>query len=704
MSTRNTINSNFYQIVDVDANGAPTTIKSEYIANVPAPNPAGSNTQVQFNDEGVLGASNTFTFNNTTNTLSVTNLVGNGTGLTNIVGANVVGVVANSTYSVSAGTAASVTTNSQPNITSFGTLTSLTVGGETNLGDIGNLSITGGSNGYVMTTDGAGTLSWTLGGGGANGASGISGFSGYSGQDGAAGASGTSGYSGVNGTEGISGASGYSGQNGASGVSGFSGLDGIAGESGVSGFSGLDGAEGASGISGFSGAPGPATPGGANTEVQYNDNGSLNASNTFTFNNTSNTVAITNLRVNSGNITLGANAGLTSQGANAIAIGFDSGTTTQGANAISIGRNAGNTTQGAGAVAISANAGSFTQGSSAVAIGSGAGYSGQGTFAIAIGSAAGENTQASGAIAIGLAAGRSGQLGNAVALGRGAGNASQGASAVAIGWLTANTSQGNNSVAIGPQAGGFSLGANSVAIGRLAGYSGTQPNTIILNATGNSLNGTTANAFYVKPVRNASATRIVNYNTSTGEIAYDGNVDASGYGIFNSPANDTDTLKLVSNNRTNMNMIRMERYGDSANLGGVGTLSLYRTGGTQASPAAVADGDVIFNTGTSVYGDSGNIFVDTGGFIISVNTNYGNGTVTTYANYSQGSGGSGTLNFNYDSINFNGISNLGSNSNVVITGGSSGDVLSTDGSGNLSWTPQSGGGGETFNVFLLAGM
>ena len=59
--------------------------------------------------------------------------VGNGSGLTSITGANVTGTVANATYAASAGsavgTAATVTTNAQPNITSVGTLTSVTSSG-----------------------------------------------------------------------------------------------------------------------------------------------------------------------------------------------------------------------------------------------------------------------------------------------------------------------------------------------------------------------------------------------------------------------------------------------------------------------------------------------------------------------------------------------------------------------------------------------
>ena len=122
MTTRNTINSNFYQLVNVDANGTPTSIKTEFVPNITV---AGSNTQVQFNNAGNLGASANLTFDNTTNTLSATNIIGSGTGITNILANNITGTVANATYAVSAGTAGTVTTNAQPNITSVGILNSL---------------------------------------------------------------------------------------------------------------------------------------------------------------------------------------------------------------------------------------------------------------------------------------------------------------------------------------------------------------------------------------------------------------------------------------------------------------------------------------------------------------------------------------------------------------------------------------------------
>ena len=56
-------------------------------------NAAGSNTQVQFNNNNAFSASANFTFDTGTNTLSVTNITANGAGLSNITGANVTGEV-----------------------------------------------------------------------------------------------------------------------------------------------------------------------------------------------------------------------------------------------------------------------------------------------------------------------------------------------------------------------------------------------------------------------------------------------------------------------------------------------------------------------------------------------------------------------------------------------------------------------------------
>jgi hypothetical protein len=133
---------------------------------------AGANTEVQFNDGGSFGASNTFTFNKGTNTLSVTNYTGNGAGLTSITGANVTGNVDSAIQSNYANTANSVAganvsgqvgnaliagtvyTAAQPNITSVGTLSNLSVTGTVTTG---NANVTGTLTAGSIATSGAGT-------------------------------------------------------------------------------------------------------------------------------------------------------------------------------------------------------------------------------------------------------------------------------------------------------------------------------------------------------------------------------------------------------------------------------------------------------------------------------------------------------------------------------------------------------------------
>jgi hypothetical protein len=96
-------------------------------------------------------------------------------------GANITGVL-NVSNSANLGNLVSanyftgtLTTSVQPNITSMGTLTSLTVNGLTNLSNVGNITITGGSANQYLKTDGTGNLSWsTVTGGGGGGALDIS--------------------------------------------------------------------------------------------------------------------------------------------------------------------------------------------------------------------------------------------------------------------------------------------------------------------------------------------------------------------------------------------------------------------------------------------------------------------------------------------------------------------------------------------------
>jgi hypothetical protein len=164
--------------------------------------PSGSNTQIQFNNSGTFGSSSKLTFDSSSNLFTVlgnisasnANLgnavsanyfIGSGNNLSNIQGGNVSGAVNLATYATTANSVAgsnvsgqvanaliagTVYTNSQPNITSVGTLSNLTVSGNISannatvnalsISNVGNLNITGGNNGYVISTDGSGNLSW----------------------------------------------------------------------------------------------------------------------------------------------------------------------------------------------------------------------------------------------------------------------------------------------------------------------------------------------------------------------------------------------------------------------------------------------------------------------------------------------------------------------------------------------------------------
>jgi hypothetical protein len=82
-----------------------------------------------------------------------TNVSGNGSALSSITGANVTGTVANATFATSAGTAGTVTTAAQPNITSVGTLSSLTATGNVTGG---NLNTVGNVNAPIMVNGGTG--------------------------------------------------------------------------------------------------------------------------------------------------------------------------------------------------------------------------------------------------------------------------------------------------------------------------------------------------------------------------------------------------------------------------------------------------------------------------------------------------------------------------------------------------------------------
>ena len=162
---------------------------------------AGANTQIQFNDAGNFGAAAGFTFNKTTTTFTANNIVGTST-VNFLTTSNVsLGAVAN--VHIGGGTANYIlTTDGSGNLSwanlAGGGIGNIAAGGantqvqyndngilggnpaftfdegntlitannfvatsSANLGDVGNVTILGGTNGYVLQTDGTGNLTWT---------------------------------------------------------------------------------------------------------------------------------------------------------------------------------------------------------------------------------------------------------------------------------------------------------------------------------------------------------------------------------------------------------------------------------------------------------------------------------------------------------------------------------------------------------------
>jgi len=113
--------------------------------------PGGNTTEVQFNDNGVFGASANFTFNPFSYVLAVPTINTTTVSISNVLTVNT--------------TANLYTTNITGVLTASSNINA-TMSPNVNLGSVSNLHIQGGTNGYVLSTDGAGNLSWTAGGGG----------------------------------------------------------------------------------------------------------------------------------------------------------------------------------------------------------------------------------------------------------------------------------------------------------------------------------------------------------------------------------------------------------------------------------------------------------------------------------------------------------------------------------------------------------
>ena len=285
-------------------------------------------------------------------------------------------------------------------------------------------------------------------------------------------------------------------------------------------------------------------------------------------------------QTNQGPFTLAVSqlAGQTNQGQGAIALGYASAFIDQGVYATSIGPFAGYRGQGARALSIGISAGYRDQGTYAVAIGPYTGYKDQGLQATAVGYNAGHYDQGQNATAIGYRAGAgisifktyvSGGVGSTTLVvnnttGIVAGMAlinstayTSGQTVVSVDSGTSLTisavadgtpsfsgiqfssgGQGLSSVAIGSQSGERNQGTHAVAIGMGAGNLNQAANSIVINATGTTVQNTTASSLVIKPIRNATMTTILGYDVTTGEVTH--NAAIPGY------TNTADLKALVA--------------------------------------------------------------------------------------------------------------------------------------------------------------
>ena len=217
----------------------------------------------------------------------------------------------------------------------------------------------------------------------------------------------------------------------------------------------------------------------------------------------------------------------------------------------------------------------------------------------AIGDQAGNSLQGDGAVGVGSGAGKNNQGGSSIAIGNVAGENNQGGASVAIGPNAAQSGQGSSAVAIGFAAGQNNQGANSVALGAFAGNS-QAANSIAINANGfaSPLNPTTS-GFYVAPIRNASTTNPLFYDSLTKEITYGtassssnitltttgtGSATLSGT-TLNIPTPSTYSLPTASGSS-----LGGVKVGSNLSMDGSGVLSANINAGSISGTVAVANG------------------------------------------------------------------------------------------------------------------
>jgi len=183
LTSSNIVNAGSIQATSFSGDGsALTNVTANTVSNATQANITSLGTLTSLAVTGNITSGNA----NLGNAVIANFFIGSANNLSNIQGSNVSGAVGLATFATTANAVAganvsgqvgnaliagTVYTNAQPNITSVGSLTALTVTGNSSFGNVGNVSITGGINGYVLSTNGSGNLNWVAQSGGGGGSS-----------------------------------------------------------------------------------------------------------------------------------------------------------------------------------------------------------------------------------------------------------------------------------------------------------------------------------------------------------------------------------------------------------------------------------------------------------------------------------------------------------------------------------------------------
>ena len=290
-----------------------------------------------------------------------------------------------------------------------------------------------------------------------------------------------------------------------------------------------------------------------------------------------------------------------------------------------------------------------------------------------------------------------------------------------VGTLTSLSVTGNISAGNISTTGSLSVTGNA-NVGNIGGTNGIFTNVSgngsqLSSITGANVTGQVGNALVAGTVYTAAQPNITSVGTLT-SLSVTGNT-TSGNMYANSGTIGASLLTgtLTTNAQPNITSVGTlsslavsgNLSAGNANLGNLATANFFQGDGSLLTNISVAAGTYISN-GTSnvaVTSSGGNVKIDVGGVsnIVVVTSTGANitGTLNVTGNANVGNIGAtrvvgdleGTILTNSQTnittvgtltgLVVNGVSNLGPNGNVIITGGASGAFLKTNGSGNLSW-------------------